>query len=248
MTMLRIVQLYPDLLGVTGDRGNVEVLAARASLAGHETEVTLVGLGEDAPVEADLVVIGNGPLSALRVVRDDLASRREWLRALIGGGSVVLAVGGGSELLSEGIDLVDGTHLDGLGLIPARVGRTKQRRVGYVVADTADGKLVGFEDHASLWRLSDPAMAYGTVTAGNGGIEGGFETVRMGSVYATNVQGPVLPLNPDLADALLTQAFARLDAQYSPGPTHAEIDAHARAARAEIERLAVDKRFTAIQL
>ncbi|MDY0829394.1 glutamine amidotransferase [Microbacterium sp. BG28] len=248
MTMLRIVQLYPDLLGVTGDRGNVEVLAARASLAGHETEVTLVGLGEDAPVEADLVVIGNGPLSALRVVRDDLASRREWLRALIGGGSVVLAVGGGSELLSEGIDLVDGTHLDGLGLIPARVGRTKQRRVGYVVADTADGKLVGFEDHASLWRLSDPAMAYGTVTAGNGGIEGGFETVRMGSVYATNVQGPVLPLNPDLADALLTEAFARLEAQYSPGPAHAEIDAHARAARAEIERLAVDKRFTAIQL
>lgn len=248
MTMLRIVQLYPDLLGVTGDRGNVEVLAARASLAGHESEVTLVGIGEDAPAEADVVVIGNGPLSALRVVRDDLASRREWLAALIGAGAVVLAVGGGSELLSEGIDLVDGTHLDGLGFIPARVGRTKQRRVGYVVADTADGKLVGFEDHASLWRLGDPGIAYGTVTAGNGGIEGGFETVRMGSVYATNVQGPVLPLNPDLADALLAQAFARLDARYAPGPAHAEIDAHARAARAEIERLAVDKRFTAIQL
>ncbi|MDR6198507.1 CobQ-like glutamine amidotransferase family enzyme [Microbacterium sp. SORGH_AS428] len=248
MTMLRIVQLYPDLLGVTGDRGNVEVLAARASLAGHESEVTLVGIGEAAPAEADVVVIGNGPLSALRVVRDDLASRREWLAALIGAGAVVLAVGGGSELLSEGIDLVDGTHLDGLGLIPARVGRTKQRRVGYVVADTADGKLVGFEDHASLWRLADPGIAYGTVTAGNGGIEGGFETVRMGSVYATNVQGPVLPLNPDLADALLAQALARHDAKYEPGPAHAEIDAHARAARAEIERLAVDKRFTAIQL
>jgi len=248
MTTLRIVQLYPDLLGVTGDRGNVEVLAARASLAGHGSEVSLVGIGEDAPVEADIIVIGNGPLSALRVVRDDLASRREWLAALVGAGAVVLAVGGGSELLSEGIDLVDGTHLDGLGLIPARVRRTKQRRVGYVVADTADGKLIGFEDHASLWRLGDPAIAYGTVTAGNGGIEGGFETVRMGSVYATNVQGPVLPLNPDLADALLTQAFARRDAQYAPGPAHAEIDAHARSARAEIERLAVDKRFTAIQL
>jgi CobQ-like glutamine amidotransferase family enzyme len=248
MTTLRIVQLYPDLLGVTGDRGNVEVLAARASLAGHETEVTPVALGDDAPAEADIVVIGNGPLSALRVVRDDLADRREWLAALIGAGAVVLAVGGGSELLSEGIDLVDGSHLDGLALIPARVGRTKQRRVGYVVADTVDGKLIGFEDHASLWRLGDPGIAYGTVTAGNGGIEGGFETVRMGTVFATNVQGPVLPLNPDLADALLALAFARRGAQYSPGPAHAEIDTHARAARAEIERLAVDKRFTAIQL
>ncbi len=248
MTTLRIVQLYPDLLGVTGDRGNVEVLAARASLAGHESEVTLVGLGEEAPTDADIVVIGNGPLSALRVVRDDLESRRDWLAARVAAGTVVLAVGGGSELLSEGIDLVDGSHLDGLALIPARVGRTKQRRVGYVVADTVDGKLIGFEDHASLWRLGDPGIAYGTVTAGNGGIEGGFETVRMGSIYATNVQGPVLPLNPALADALLAEAFARLGAAYSPGPAHAEIDAHALAARAEIERLAVDKRFTAIQL
>ncbi|WP_243227940.1 glutamine amidotransferase [Microbacterium sp. CIAB417] len=248
MTTLRIVQLYPDLLGVTGDRGNVEVLAARALLAGHESQVTLVGLGEDAPTEADIVVIGNGPLSALRVVRDDLESRRDWLAALVAAGTVVLAVGGGSELLSEGIDLVDGSHLDGLALIPARVGRTKQRRVGYVVADTVDGKLIGFEDHASLWRLGDPGIAYGTVTAGNGGIQGGFETVRMGSIYATNVQGPVLPLNPALADALLAQAFVRLGAAYSPGPAHAEIDAHALAARAEIERLAVDKRFTAIQL
>lgn len=248
MTTLRIVQLYPDLLGVTGDRGNVEVLAARASLAGHESEVTLVGLGEDAPSEADIVVIGNGPLSALRVVREDLASRREWLAALVAAGTVVLAVGGGSELLSEGIDLVDGSHLDGLALIPARVVRTKQRRVGYVVADTPDGKLIGFEDHASLWRLGDPDIAYGTVTAGNGGIDGGFETVRMGTVYATNVQGPVLPLNPDLADAMLSQAFTRLGSTYSAGPAHAEIDSHSRAARAEIERLAVDKRFTAIQL
>ncbi|MCC4907291.1 glutamine amidotransferase [Microbacterium sp. cx-59] len=251
MTAIRIVQLYPDLLGVTGDRGNVEVLAARAALSGHETEVVLVGRGETAPDTADIVVIGNGPLSALRVVGDDLHGRRDWLAAQLASGGVVFAVGGGAELLSTGIDLLDGTAIEGLGLLPARVARTRQRRVGYVVAETVTGRLVGFEDHASEWTLApdaDPAVRYGRVIAGNGGFADGFESIAIGGLYATNVQGPALPLNPPLADALLARAFARQGVEYASGVAHRAVDVHAEAARAEIERLAVNKRFNAIQL
>ena len=251
MTTIRIVQLYPDLLGVTGDRGNVEVLAARASLAGHDSEVLVVGRGDSAPDSVDVIVIGNGPLSALRVVGDDLHGRRDWLAAQLAAGAVVLAVGGGAELLSAGIGLLDGTSLLGLGLLPARVARTRQRRVGYVVADTVDGRLVGFEDHASEWTLSadaDRAVRYGRVIAGNGGFPDGHETIAVDGLYATNVQGPVLPLNPSLADALLRRAFARHGVEYAPGVAHRAVDVHAEAARAEIERLAVSKRFNAIQL
>ncbi|MGP3536637.1 type 1 glutamine amidotransferase [Microbacterium sp. RD1] len=251
MTTLRIAQLYPDLLGVTGDRGNVEVLATRARLAGAEVQVTLVGLGDESPAEADIVILGNGPLSALRTVGADLAARREWLSSRLDAGAVVLAVGGGAELLSSGIDLLDGTSLDGLGLLPLRVVRTRQRRVGYVVAETADGRLVGFEDHASEWALAPDAegsVRYGRVVAGNGSFADGHETVRIGRLYATNVQGPALPLNPQLADAMLREAFERSGASYVPGDGHAQIDAHAAQARAAIERLATVKRFTAIQL
>jgi len=251
MTTLSIVQLYPDLLGVTGDRGNVEVLAARAAFAGHDTRVTRIGLGEDAPDAADIVVIGNGPLSALRTVREDLTRRRDWLAATLAAGGAVLAVGGGAELLSAGIDLLDGTTVPGIGLVPARVTRTRHRRVGYIVADTDDGRLVGFEDHASEWVLAsdaDAGLRYGRVVAGNGGIAGGGETVRRDGLYATNVQGPVLPLNPQLADAILTRALAVHGDEYVTGPAHRGVDVHAEAARAEIERLAVSKRFNAIQL
>jgi Predicted glutamine amidotransferase len=251
MTAVRIVQFYPDLLGVTGDRGNVDVLAARARFSGLDAEVTAVGVGEAAPDDADVIVIGNGPLSAIRAVRDDLAGRGQWLEAQRVAGAAVLAVGGGAELLSEGIDLLDGTVIDGLGVVPARVSRTRTRRVGYVVADTADGRLVGFEDHASEWTLTDGAVGgirYGTVVAGNGSLRDGGETVLVEGVYATNVQGPVLPLNPQLADAILRRVAARLDVEYAVGPEHERVDVHARAARAEIERLAASKHFTAIQL
>ncbi|MET0813302.1 MAG: glutamine amidotransferase [Microbacterium sp.] len=245
MTALRIVQLYPDLLGVTGDRGNVDVLATRARLAGHDVVVETVGIGDASPAEADIIVIGNGPLSAVRAVRDDLAERSAWLTAKRAGGASILAVGGGAELLTEGIALLDGTGIAGIGMLPARVTRTRTRKVGYVVADAVDGRLVGFEDHASDWSVDDDAARYGRVIAGVGAITGGFETVAVDGVWATNVQGPALPLNPQLADAILRHAVG--DA-YVTTAAHDEIDAHARAARAEIERLAASKHFTAIEL
>jgi len=251
MTAVRIVQLYPELLGVTGDRGNVDVLAARARFSGWDADVVGVAVGERGPDEADVIVIGNGPLSALRAVRDDLATRRGWLEAQRAAGATIFAVGGGAELLSEGIDLLDGTSIDGLGLVPARVTRTRTRRVGYVVADASDGRLVGFEDHASEWTVTSRAedgIRYGTVIAGNGSLRGGGETILVDGIYATNVQGPVLPLNPQLADAILRRAAARRGGAYTVGPEHEQVDAHARAARAEIERLASSKHFTAIQL
>ena len=248
MTTLRIVQLYPDLLGITGDRGNVEVLAARARFSGHDAVVAQVGTGDPAPAEADVIVIGNGPLSAVRAVRDDLAARAEWLSERRAAGASILAVGGGAELLAERIALLDGGVIDGLGLVPARVARTRTRRVGYIVADTVDGRLVGFEDHASEWSLvpgADLGIRYGRVIAGNGGIAGGFETIAQDGLWATNVQGPVLPLNPQLADAILRRTLG--DA-YRVTDEHAVVDGHARAARGDIERLASSKHFTAIQL
>lgn len=248
MTTLHIVQLYPDLLGITGDRGNVDVLATRARLAGADVVVDDLGIGGPSPDHADVIVIGNGPLSAVRAVRDDLAARGDWLRARRAAGASIFAVGGGAELLTQQVGLMDGTTVEGVGLLPVRIARTRTRRVGYVMADTADGRLIGFEDHASEWSLdddADPGIRYGTVVAGSGGIAGGFETIAVDGVWATNVQGPALPLNPQLADAILRRALGE---DYRLTEAHAALDAHARAARADIERLAPTKHFTAIQL
>ena len=255
MTSLRIAQLYPDLLGVTGDRGNVDVLAARAVRAGHEAHVHRVGIGDDLPADVDIVVIGNGPLSAMRVVVDDLRSRRPFLAELLAAGGVLFAVGGGAELLSERVELRDGSTLDGLGLLPVRVARIRTRKVGYIVADTPDGRLTGFEDHASEWTIGAEApddAVYATVIAGSGSGSDGqgarFEGVRVGGLHASNVQGPALPLNPQWADALLARACARRGGGYTPAPQNAQTDGFAASARAEIERLATTKHFTAIEL
>ncbi|MFE2772210.1 type 1 glutamine amidotransferase [Microbacterium resistens] len=248
---IRIVQLYPRELGVTGDRGNVRALETRLQRAGHDVEVFHAGIGDPTPENPDAIVIGNGPLSAMRIVADDLRARRDELARALQDDVPVLAVGGGAELLSAGVTLLDGEVLDGLGLLPFRVERTRERRVGYIIAETADGPLIGFEDHASTWRLDDAAQPYGTVRAGKGSFPhagGTGEAVRAGSAFATNVQGPVLPLNPRFADAILSMVAARRGLHYAAGDAQAALDELAAGARAAIEKNVDGEVFTYMQV
>lgn len=256
MSDLRIVQLYPTLLGITGDRGNVDVLATRSRMAGHEPEIVSVHPGDESPTDADIVVIGNGPLSAMRSVHDDLEARAGWLHAHVKAGGVLFAVGGGAELISERVSLQDGNEMTGLGMLPVTVARTRARKVGYVISATDVGELIGFEDHASEWTLPSggaPEIHYGKVTVGNGsfafgGTEERGEAIWVGTVCASNIQGPALPLNPLWADDLLAKALAHRGGDYQRNDRHSPLDQHADAARSQIKKLALSKNYSVIQL
>lgn len=249
---IRIVQLYPDLLGVTGDRGNVAVFETRLRAAGVAVEVTSLGIGDALPGDIDVLVIGNGPLSAMRRVAPDLHEKRSAIASVFASGAVVFAVGAGAELLSHGTITLEGARVDGLGLFPFTVTRSRDRRVGYIVAESEHGPIVGFEDHAASWQLDAAAAPLAKVTAGRGSIgdpgPGAGESIRVGEAYATNVQGPALPLNPAWADATLTAALARRGLDYTRTAEHERLDELARGAREKILSLAHVTQITAIGL
>ncbi|WP_460795557.1 type 1 glutamine amidotransferase [Microbacterium sp. GXF0217] len=251
MTQVTIAQLYPAELGVTGDRGNVRAIERRLGARGVETATALVAPGEELPADLDVLVIGNGPLSALRGVHADLTARTDQLAAFVSDGGVLFSVGGSAELLGERLDAQDGEKLDGIGVLPYRVARVSDRRVGYIIVDTSDGPVVGFEDHASEWTLTDAATAYGTVRDGHGSFargEGRGEFVRAGNAFACNVQGPVLPLNPALTDVLI-DAVAERRGFTAPAAERSELDEYAEAARTKIlMRPTRDKGFKTIKV
>ncbi|HYY88330.1 MAG TPA: glutamine amidotransferase, partial [Chloroflexota bacterium] len=61
MTTLRLVHLYPDLMSVYGDRGNVLVLVRRAQWRGLDVEVHELSLGQELDPDAvDLLFFGGG--------------------------------------------------------------------------------------------------------------------------------------------------------------------------------------------
>ncbi|WP_066520058.1 type 1 glutamine amidotransferase [Curtobacterium ammoniigenes] len=248
---LVLLHLYPRQMGVSGDRGNVTTLVRRAAAADIEVEVVLHSPGDSVPSHADLVVVGNGPLSAMRALESDVQRVSPAIRAFASSGVPVVAVGGGFDLATKEIVPTTGSPINGLGVFDARAVRGAERRVNYFILDTrypllagASRRVRGFEDHATRIENTDPGAVFADVVSGGGNQAGApTEGAIAGASFGTHTQGPLLPLNPQLTDAVLNAALSRVGRAYEPDRAAlAALDEYARNAGATIDRF-VDKAF-----
>ncbi len=227
MPLLRIGWLYPDLMNIYGDRGNIICLTRRCEWRGIAVEVRRIAMGGGLDSDAcDLFFIGGGQDREQRLVADDFrADKADALRQAVERGVPVLAVCGGYQLLGHEYLDADGSALEGLGLIdvhtePARPGET--RIIGNVVAEAtfeeARGmpRLVGFENHGGRTILGPNAAPLARVVRG-GGNNGrdGLEGYAVGSVFGTYLHGSLLPKNAWLADLLVERGLRRQEPGFS---------------------------------
>ncbi|MFF1879278.1 type 1 glutamine amidotransferase [Leifsonia sp. NPDC058230] len=209
MTGLRILHLYPRELGINGDVGNVVALVERARWRGIDAEVLHHEVGDGLPDDVDIVHIGSGPLSSQRVVLEDVQRIAPTLRAWRDAGVPILAIAGGWQLLGSEIVTADGERLPGAGVFPSRAQLTAARQVGEMIVRTADGVLAGFENHSGRTILEgDEPLGTVLSGAGNGDSERS-EGVQVAAAIGTHLHGPVLPMNPALADRILATALER---------------------------------------
>lgn len=231
---LTIVTLLPSLLNTNGDAENGAVLARRATWAGLDARVVAVESPHDLPPHVDAIVVGSGTDASLDGARTALLAFHDDLRRWGTEGVPILAVGTGWELLSWGIELPDGTGIEGLGILPGRAVPHLDGRItgDLVVAERGSGDLlVGFENHARAY-VGAEGSPLGRVRAGQGNAQGsGQEGVVMGDVIGTHLHGPVLAKNPALADRMLTTMAARASLEYAPGEQSSVVDGYADAAR-----------------
>src|SRR6185312_8319875 len=99
---LRLAHLYPDVMNIYGDRGNVIALQYRCEARAIALEVVDVNIGDVFdPREFDLVLIGGGQDREQRRIADDLVERGPALKAAVEGGLPALAVCGGFQLFGN---------------------------------------------------------------------------------------------------------------------------------------------------
>ncbi len=237
MPALRVCSLYPELMNIYADRGNIAVLRARCEWRGLGFEHASVTLGQPLDADAhDLFYMGGGQDRDQVAVAHDMAeTKREALHAAAGRGAVVLAVCGGYQLLGHSYEL-GGELLPGVGLVDLRTVREPgPRLIGNcaIEADLGSGPRViaGFENHGGRTYLGAGERALGRVLAGHGNNgRDGFEGVRKGGVIGTYLHGPLLPKNVWLADHLIELALG-FELEPLPGD-EVEAAAHASARRA----------------
>jgi CobQ-like glutamine amidotransferase family enzyme len=236
---LRVGALYPDLLNIYADRGNLLLLERRCAWRGIGFELRGIGLGDALDPDAhDLLYIGGGQDRDQALCARDMAdTKREALHAAAGRGAVIFAVCGGYQLLGHGYAM-GGERLPGVSLVDLETVREDgPRLIGNVAIELNDGQvLAGFENHGGRTRLGVGAQPLGRVLRGHGNDgRSGFEGVRggpHGTVVGTYLHGPLLPKNAHFADWLTATALGLAPRQLEPLDDTLEAAAHAAARRA----------------
>jgi lipid II isoglutaminyl synthase (glutamine-hydrolysing) len=236
---LRVCALYPDLMNIYADRGNLMLLEHRCRWRGIGFELISAGLGEALdPDAADLYYIGGGQDRDQELCALDLFEvKGEALAAVAAREGVILGVCGGYQLLGSAYQL-GGESLPGVGLLDiVTVRGDGTRLIGNVAIEVelSPGErrvLAGFENHGGRTNLGSSAAPLGRVLSGHGnnGADG-YEGVRAGSVIGTYLHGPLLPKNAWFADWLIETAL-RLEEPLATLDDELEAAAHADARNA----------------
>jgi CobQ-like glutamine amidotransferase family enzyme len=239
MPELRVCALYPDLMNIYADRGNLLVLERRCRWRGIGFELKSSSLGDSLdPDGADLYYMGGGQDRDQQLCALDLAEvKRDALHAAAARGAVILGVCGGYQLLGHSYQLGEET-LPGIGLVDLVTVRSDAPRlIGNVAIEVeltpnVQRVLAGFENHGGRTNLGPDATALGRVLKGHGnnGVDG-YEGVRRGNVIGTYLHGPLLPKNAWFADWLIETALS-LEQPLDELDDTLEADAHADARRA----------------
>jgi CobQ-like glutamine amidotransferase family enzyme len=239
--VLRVCALYPDLMNIYADRGNLLVLERRCMWRGIGFEVHASGLGERVDGERhDLYYLGGGQDRDQRLCAGDLVEHKAaGLQRAAGRGAVVLGVCGGYQLLGRSYEVAPGEVLQGAGVLDARTVREPGARlIGNVAIEVRvdagrPRRLAGFENHGGRTHLGAEAQPLGRVLAGKGNDgRSGFEGARRGTVIGTYLHGPLLPKNVWFADWLIATALGRAREELAPLDDELEQEAHRGALRA----------------
>jgi lipid II isoglutaminyl synthase (glutamine-hydrolysing) len=234
---LRIAHLYPSLLNVAGDGGNLIALQRRAQWRGIPVEIVAVEKGETPNFRKfDIVLFHGGQDVEMAVAAEDFAHKSHSMREAAEDGVVIFAVCAGLQLLGHRYISNAGEEMLGAGILDLETRGGPQRFMQHAACEvTIDGvteTVVGFENHSGLTELGPGCQAFGRVIAGAGNNgKDGLEGARTGNVFATYLHGPCLPKNPWLTDQLIRIAVGRVEglrpSKVVLAPLNDELEKHA---------------------
>ena len=221
---ISVAHLYPELLNLYGDMGNIITLKKRCEWRGIGFEYKKISLGGSIK-EHDLYFIGGGQDKQQQDVAYELYKNKDFLTDERDKGAVFLGICGGYQLFGHYYQPFDADKLLGISLLDAYTVAGKKRFIGNVTVKTDflnPKTLVGFENHSGLTYLQGTTKPLGKILTGNGnnGTDG-FEGARFKNVFGTYLHGSLLPKNPQFADYLIELA---LEKRYGKKITLSKLD------------------------
>lgn len=207
---IKILHLFPDLLNLYGDSGNIESLRKRLAWRGIDAEVREYKADNtDFDLsDVDILFLGGGTEREERIAVSKLMAEKEKILDYVNSGKSLFAVCGGFRMLGKYSE-TDENKQEELGILDFYTKIAENGFIGDVVMESSviGCKIVGFENHRERYFI-EKYKPLGEIVRGNGnnGTDGNEGLVYKG-VVATNLHGPLLPKNPKLCDYILENAL-----------------------------------------
>jgi hypothetical protein len=227
--------MYPDVLNLYGDRGNILCMSQRLKWRGIDAQITKLPIGESLPLSGfDLVFIGGGQDFEQQVLLEDLHRGKDAeIKSAIEDGITFLTICGGYQMLGSYYETYDGQHCDFIGALDLYTVGSRQRMIGnykfQCLPSCGGSTVVGFENHSGKTYLGSGVEPLGTVLSGYGNNgEDKTEGAHYKNVFGSYSHGPMLPKNPEFCDLVLRTALERKYGAVSLSPLDdsAELLAH----------------------
>ena len=213
---LRICHLYPDVLNLYGDQGNIICLRHRLEARGIGAEIIEIPIGVNADFSKfDMFFIGGGQDFEQEVLLSDLSyGKAADIRAAVEDEKIFLTICGGYQMMGNYYLTHDGVQCDYIGAMNIHTVGRPERMIGNFMfkcsSDNGGSTVVGFENHSGRTYLGDDVYPLGKVLAGHGNNgEDKTEGARYKNAFGSYSHGPILPKNPEFADFLLLLALTR---------------------------------------
>ncbi len=217
MYELNICHLYPDLLNLYGDRGNIIAISKRSQWRGIRTTISNISMGDEFDAENyDIIFLGGGQDYEQEIIQDDVLNQKgNEIKNAIQNDKIFLAICGGYQLLGNYYKTWDGKEIEFLKALDLWTVGGKERMIGnfcfecdFLKTESYDGKIVGFENHSGKTYLGPLVSPLGKLVKGYGNNgEDGFEGATYKNVICSYSHGSLLPKNPVLSDHIITLAL-----------------------------------------
>ena len=237
---LKICHLYPDVLNLYGDRGNIQCLQRRLAWRGIDCQVDFMGIGDYKSLSGyDLFFIGGGQDFDQEILLEDLRLRKgAEIRAALEDGKTFLCICGGYQMMGHYYETARGVRCEFIGAVDLYTVGGEKRQIGnysFRLGEESGGSIVaGFENHSGMTYLGEGVRPLGTVIHGCGNnLKDDTEGVRDRNVFGTYSHGPVLPGNPAFCDTILATALERKygKCELEPLDDRLELAAHEKAVK-----------------
>ncbi len=210
---INILWLYPDILNLHGDRGNIMALEKVAKMLDISANITKVeSYNDNIDFEnTDIIFLNAGELKVVQPIVSALEKYRKKLNEYVESNKMIIAIGTTGAVFAEETLKKDGSKIQGLSLLNMTCLQRENvygNDIHFYINDENQTEIIGSQIQIIDTILDSKDLALGTIKYGMGNNnQDNFEGAKNKNLIFTNTLGPILVKNPWYAEKLIKEAM-----------------------------------------